>query len=378
MSEVSPVHPYFVFSNDGDWRLFELDAFKHFRQYGAAGNGCLTGISKAPVFPGAFDPLKNADGTPHPTFTRFDHTPATAIRDAELTAEGLKEYKKAVERFPGEVERYEKGGNNQLTAFFNNSLSTDIQMYLASNKDWVEASDALVADNLTKWNILKRIYSQGNAKSKNRKFREFLSLSLSQGSDSYAVYAEKVHNGAKTMAYNFGSSTDPDKIHVDDLKLMVFLTGLHPVDFKFFLDKWYVDNPTGTKIAVDEVMEQVSIYSREHVAEPSASQYAVSMVANSPIVKCNGCGVPIPYVLSERGNPHSKCPPCYRKFLSELRSAKTTKAPPAVKPGPVVQKQSQADKTAARANVAASPSVTTIPIGLSMHVYEGDSESEED
>ena len=96
-------------------------------------------------------------------------------------------------------------------------------------------------------------------------------------------------------------------------------------------------------------MDAVAVYYREHIAEASANQYAVSLVANTKVLKCTGCDVPIPYVLSEKGNPRSKCQPCFRKFLTELRAAKLSKVHNTAKPGPVVPKLSQADKTAARA-----------------------------
>ena len=369
-----------VLTNDGTWRLFEMHAEERFRQMGAAGNACLTGINRDPQYPGMFDMLKNADGTPHANISRFDQIPASGTTDAVLSSKGKDEYKKAVEGFDKDKARFQRDGNNQLSDFFLRYLSKDIKMSLAVHKGWIAACNAPIADNFTKWKILKSIYSHGTAKSKNNKFREY--LSLTQGSDSYPVFAEKVNNGAITMAYNFGSSKHPGYIAMEDVKMLVFLTGLHQVDFKFFLDKWYVDNPVGTKMTVDEVMDQVSTYAREHVSEPSAAQYAVSLVANTPVIKCSSCSVPIPYVLSERGHPRSKCQPCYRKFLSELKTTKMAKVSHAIKPGPVVTRLSQAEKTAARATIAASPPgaapspgdwTRRIPI-----IDDPDSESEDD
>ena len=70
MSEVSPVNPSIVFTKNGEWRLYEIAAHEQFRQLGSAGNACLTGICKDPVFPGEFATLKNADGTPNAAHTK--------------------------------------------------------------------------------------------------------------------------------------------------------------------------------------------------------------------------------------------------------------------------------------------------------------------
>ena len=367
-----------ILHDNGGFRIWQIKAEEVFQSFGSAGKACVLGARNDPQFPAILDKLKDINGLPT-AINRFDLTP-----DSELTADGLKDFKRAVDKYPTLVDIFEKGGNTKLTDFFNRYLSSDIKKSLASNKAWVAACNATITDNFTKWTILVRLYSHGTAKTKNRTFREF--LSLTQGDNSLPHFAEAVNNGAITMSYNFGSTIHPGFIAMDDIKLLVFLTGLNQLDCKFFLDKWYVDNPTGTSKNVDEVMDAVAVYYREHIAEASANQYAVSLVANTKVLKCNGCDVPIPYVLNERGIPHSKCQPCFRKFLSEINAKKlsgTRKVSSTAKPGPVVPKLSQADKTAARvlANVAASggtSSSSSASVASLLTLVDSDNDSEED
>ena len=355
-----------VLENGGDFREYEQSCEDKFRQCGLAGSGCLKNDNRMrPVFPEKGEMLRLADGSRHLTITTFD-----LDADGELTVEGMRMFKSACRKFQSECDAYEKNGNGDLTRHFLHTLSTDIRLSLGLRQDWTDACNEPINNNFVKWRIIKSIYSAGTSKLRNNRFRQFLSLKQDTN-ESFSAYADKVHNGALSMVYNFGSTAHPGYIKVDDIKLLVFLTGLHQVDFKFFLDKWYVDHPDGTTLTADEVMTSAAIYARENVEEPSKTQYAVSLVVKSEGTKCVVCNTPIADTISKfNGRPWSKCTKCFQKVMNDkaARTKKKTEDKLAnfasmsaylqiPKPGPIVPKPSQSTRTALRANIVANPTV---------------------
>ena len=389
-NEGTKVH-MLVLQPGGDFRQYEHRSEDEFRGFGAAGKACLSGIDNSkPAFPTQNEMLKMGDGTRHLTISRFDQEAG-----GELTPEGLKQFKRACERYQSECDSYEKNGNGDLTRYFLHSLSPDIRLTLGLRQDWNDACSEPITNNFAKWQIIKSIYASGTAKLRNQRFRTFLALKQETG-ESYSVFADKVHNGALSMAYNFQSSIHPGFIKLDDIKLLVFLTGLHSVDFKFFLDKWYVDHPDGSILTADEVMTSAAIYAREHIEEASMNQYAaslltksvgsVSKLANGTKLVCSTCGVNIETILSKSGNPYSKCNSCFQKVVhgkqEKFRAreeqfakfrAREELERLAARPGPVVPKTSQSTRTVLRANVA-----STTPPTPSIAYNSDDGTSEDD
>ena len=391
MSSASkPLYDCHVFYDNGDFKLWEKKVINEvFSVTGLAGRACLTGKQTITPYPSINDMLKDKNGKDTDVY-KFDLEPniGGAGEKQKLTKYGLDAFRKAVDAYPSIVAVYEKD-NKLISAFFNNYLSADCKTTLQCYTEWINACNAPVTDNVAKWTLIKKLFSQGTRKLKHRKFREF--LNLTQGDKSLPQFSEAVNDGFATMAANFASVAHPDHIAMDDLKQLVFLTGLDPIQYRFYLDKWYVDNPIGCLETADEIMAAVATYSREIIPEPSASQYAVSYVAHTPEivhypgtyrsvdgkVSCNGCGVPIPFSVSDNGVPRAKCPPCYRKYISERKPAKVSRA---AKPGPVVPKLSQAGKTAARATVAATGGKSSLaPGGQSLRIHsDSEDDSEED
>lgn len=386
----APMYDCHILEDNGSFKVWEKKVLHNvFPVTGLAGKACQTGKPTLKPFPCINDKLKDKFGNDTDIWL-FDLEPYSGqgIVKQTLTAQGLREFKKAVAAYPSIVDAYEKNGNNQLTIFFNQFLSLDIRTTLQSDTDWINATNEPVTDNLAKWTILKKVFSQGTRKTKHRSFKEF--LSLTQGTSSLPQFSQAVHDGFDTMAANFASIAHPNHIAMDDLKQLIFLTGLDPVTYRFFLDKWYCENPTGSLDTTDEIMANVAIYSREIRSEPSADQYAASYVTHTtesyqevgPLgirtvdgrTKCNGCGVPIPYLVSEHGIPRTKCPPCYRKYLTERKYAKASRS---AKPGPVVPKLSQAGKTEARATIATVGTSSLVP-GGSLRIHSASDDDSDD
>jgi hypothetical protein len=355
-----------ILLDNGDFILWD----KRFREacggFGQAGKAIINGLRNDPKFPDVTDMVLDINGQPT-TIMKFDHTPATTTVPMEFLNDGKKDFKRAVEKYPRDVDAFEKGGNSSITDYFNLYLGPDVKKSLSTNRSWVTACNRAVTDNFTKYCILLKLYSHGTGKSKNRKLMEF--MTCQQPIDmSYAQFVENINNGELTNLANFESKIYPGYIKFSDLKSAVFL---NPTKFQFFLDKFYVDHPTGTVPDLDELMNTAAIYAREQMSDIKPDQYSVSLVASTQSsLKCSSCSVPIPHVLNRFGRPHTKCSPCFRAWFSQRKADKTVSP----KPGPIVPKLSASDKTLARANVS---STTSLPDSISAMTILLDSDDEQ-
>ena len=249
----------------------------------------------------------------------------------------------------------------------------DVKKSLSTNKCWVQACHSAITDNFTKYAVLVKLYSHGTGKTKNRKLLEF--VTTTQNDDTFAQFVENLNNRELTNRANFDSLIHPGYISFTDLKAATFLNGLNKTTFKFFLDKFYVDHPTGHVTDLDLLMDSAAVYSREHMVDIKADQYAASLVASTITpLKCSSCSVPIPSVIGLNGKPHSRCAPCFWAWIS---SRGTSNRSQTAKPVPIVPKLSSAAKTLARANVSSIPTDSVSALTLRDDDESGDDGSDD-
>ena len=358
-----------LLNDNGDFIIWAQAFLEACGGFGQAGKAIIHGVRNDPKFPLITDMVLDFNDVPT-DIMKYDHSLPTSSSPMEFINDGKKDFKRAVEKYPREVDLFEKGGNQQITEYFNLYLSVDVKKSLSTNKTWVKACHSAITDNFTKYAVLVKLYSHGTGKTKNRKLLEF--VTTQQNEDTFAQFVENLNNRELTNRANFDSMIHPGYISFTDLKAATFLNGLNKTTFKFFLDKFYVDHPTGHVTDLDLLMDSAAVYSREHMVDIKADQYAASLVASTTSItslKCSSCSVPIPSVIGRHGKPHSRCAPCFRAWLS---SKDTSNRSQTAKPGPIVPKLSSAAKTLARANVSSIPTDSVSALTLRDDDESGD------
>ena len=339
--------------DNGKFQIFHKQSVKFFQACGVPGKAIISGIRNDNKYPEMYDKLPDKDGNPS-TIDAYEHTKESGSTAAAFTTAGLKDFKDAIKEFQRKQDAFDINGNLKITEYLDRYICVDVLLNLDSYQPWIDACNKKVTDNFGKYRILQKLYSQGTGKSKNKALGAW--LNTKQNTDSCAKFLDDVKTGEDITIANYGSNAHPGYIAISDLTGAIILNGLNS-GFKSFLEKYYLDNPTGHVVDLQALLKSASLYAREQLEEVPSDQYAAALSAIATKLKCLNCDAPIEYKLHPKhGKPYRRCLPCARDFISRMNDKRATSK--VDKPGPVVPKQSTAAKTLARANVA---SIATTP-----------------